>query len=56
MAVSLHSMRKRRFWDAVRPDVQPNPSPDRQADLAAAKALVAQIQEEGQQREDEGER
>jgi hypothetical protein len=32
------------------PDVRPKSSPDRQADLAAAMALVAQIEEEERRR------
>jgi hypothetical protein len=32
------------------PDVRPKSSPDRQADLAAAKALVARIEEEERER------
>lgn len=32
------------------PDVRPNTSPDRQADLAAAKALVAQLEGEERRR------
>jgi hypothetical protein len=32
------------------PDVRPNSAPDRQADLAAAKALVAQIEDEERRR------
>jgi hypothetical protein len=32
------------------PDVRPNSSPDRQHDLAAAKALVALIEDEERQR------
>jgi hypothetical protein len=32
------------------PDVRPSSSPDRQADLAAAKALVAEIEEEERRR------
>jgi hypothetical protein len=35
------------------PDVRPNSAPDRQADLAAAKALVAEI-EEGERRRKRG--
>jgi hypothetical protein len=32
------------------PDVRPNSAPDRQADLASAKQLVAEIEEEEQDR------
>lgn len=38
------------------PDVRPNSAPDRQADLAAAKALVAEIEAEEERRRKEEKR